>query len=117
MIAFLADQNFNQGILDGLIRREAAVQITLARSVGLAAAPDPEVLEWAAMHDLVLLTHDRQTIPGFASSRVEAGLAMPGVFLVSDDMPIAQAIDELLIAAHCLSSEECKDVVKFFPMR
>jgi hypothetical protein len=41
---------------------------------------------------------------------------MPGVFLVSDAMPISQAIEELLIAAHCLTPEECKDVVKYFPM-
>ncbi len=116
MIAFLADQNFNQGILDGLALRDAALQITLARRVGLAASPDPEVLEWAAVYELVLLTHDRRTIPAFAYSRVEAGLAMPGVFLVSDDMSIGQAIDELLIAAHCLSNEECKDIVKYFPM-
>jgi len=41
---------------------------------------------------------------------------MPGVFLVSDNMPISQAIDELLIAAQCLSPEECKDTVKYCPM-
>ena len=56
--------------------------------------PDPMVLEWAAARGLVLLTHDRKTIPPFAYARVAAGLPMPGVFLVSDDMPIGQAIDE-----------------------
>jgi hypothetical protein len=41
---------------------------------------------------------------------------MPGVFLVSGDMPIGQAIDELLIAAQCLSPDECKDIVRYFPL-
>jgi hypothetical protein len=41
---------------------------------------------------------------------------MPGVFLVSDAMPIAQAIDEILLAVHCLSVDECKDIVKYFPL-
>jgi hypothetical protein len=41
---------------------------------------------------------------------------MPGVFLVSDSLPIGQAIDELLLAVHCLSAEECENVVKYFPM-
>lgn len=116
MIAFLVDQNFNERILDGLTRRDATLEFTHVRDVGLTTAPDPVMLEWAATKGLVLLTHDRKTIPPFAHARVAAGLPVPGVFLVSDDMPIGQAIIELLIAAHCLSSDECKDNVKYFPL-
>jgi hypothetical protein len=65
---------------------------------------------------MVLLIHDRKTTPPFAYARVAAGLPMPGVFLVSNDMPIGQAIDELLIAVHCLSADECKNLVRYFPM-
>jgi hypothetical protein len=62
------------------------------------------------------LTHDRRTIPRFAHDRVVAGLIMPGVFLVSDHMPVGQAIDEILLAVHCLALEECNDIVKYFPL-
>jgi hypothetical protein len=116
VIAFLVDQNFNEHIVDGLTRRDAAVVFTHVRDLGLAAAPDPTILEWAAMHALVLLTHDRKTIPPVAYARVAADLPMPGGFLVSDDMPISQAIDEVLIAVHCLSAAECKNLVRYFPM-
>ncbi len=116
MIAFLVDQNFNEHIVDGLTRRDATLEFIHVRDVGLAAAPDPVILEWAAAHGQVLLTHDRKTIPLFAYDRVAAGLPMPGVFLVSNDMPISQAMEELLIAAHCLAPEECEDVVTYFPM-
>jgi hypothetical protein len=37
-------------------------------------------------------------------------------FLVNNDMPIRQAIDELSMAAHCLSADECKNVVTYFPL-
>jgi predicted nuclease of predicted toxin-antitoxin system len=116
VISFLVDQNFNEHIIDGLTRRNPSVEFIHVRDEGLAAAPDPEVLEWAALHGLVLLTHDRNTIPRFAYDRVAAGQPMPGVFLVSDDMPIAQAIEEILLAAECLLPEECQDLVKYFPM-
>jgi predicted nuclease of predicted toxin-antitoxin system len=116
VISFLVDQNFNEHIVDGLTRRDAALEFIHVRDVGLAAAPDPTVLEWAAARGLVLLTHDRKTIPGFAYARVAAGLPMPGVFLVSDDIPIRDAIDELLVASHCLAPDECRDVVRYFPM-
>ncbi len=88
MIAFLVDQNFNEHILDGLIRR------------GLTAE----------------FVHDRSTIPPFAYARITAGLPMPGVFLVNDHMPIGQAIDELLLAANSLTDAECQDQVVYFPL-
>src|SRR5437899_7193235 len=39
---------------------------------------------------------------------------MPGIFLISDRMPIGQAIDEILLAVDCLTPEECKDFVSSF---
>jgi hypothetical protein len=41
---------------------------------------------------------------------------MAGVFLVSNDMAIGPAIDEILLAAHCLTVDECRNTVKFFPL-
>lgn len=116
MIPFLVDQNFNEHIVDGMTRRAAALDFVHAREVDLARAPDARVLEWAALEGRVLLTHDRRTIPPIALARVAAGLAMPGVFVVRADMPIGQAIDELLIAAHCLTPDDCNLRVNFFPL-
>jgi predicted nuclease of predicted toxin-antitoxin system len=82
VIALLVDQNFNEDIVDGLTRRDASLEFVRVRDVGSAAAPDPTIPKWAAEHGLVLLTHDRRTIPPFAHARVAAGLPMPGVFLV-----------------------------------
>jgi predicted nuclease of predicted toxin-antitoxin system len=116
VISFLVDQNFNEHIVDGLTRRDANLVFARVRDVGLAAAPDPTILEWAAIHGLVVLSHDGKTIPPFAHARVAAGQPLPGVFLVDDRMPIGQAIDEILLAAHCLTPDECKDMVKYFPI-
>ena len=116
MIRLLVDQNFNGHILDGLTRRDPTVDLTHVRDMGLSAASDATLLEWAATQGRVLLTHDRRTIPRLAYARVAAGQPLPGVFLVRDDMPIGQAIDEILLAVHCLAPEECKDIVKYFPL-
>jgi predicted nuclease of predicted toxin-antitoxin system len=116
VIRLLVDHNFDEHIVTGTTQRDPAVDLVLARTVGLAAAPDPALLEWAATHDRVLLTHDRKTIPRYAYARVVAGEPMVGVFLVRDDMPTGQAIDEILIAVHCLSPPDCKDSITYFPM-
>jgi hypothetical protein len=116
VIAIAADQNFNEQIVDGLLRRSAEVNVVLIREVGLEAALDPDVLAWAAQEGRVLVTHDRRTVPAFAAARVRAGAAMAGVFLVDSEMPVGQAIDELLIAVHCLSPDECRNMIRYFPM-
>ena len=82
----------------------------------LSAAPDAAVLEWAAGQGRILLTHDRRTIPRFAYARVTAAQPMPGVFLVRDDMSVGEAIDEILLTVRCLAPEECKDLVRYFPL-
>lgn len=116
MIRFLVDQNFDEHIVDGLTRRDPTLEFTHVREIGLAAAADPDILEWAASHGCILLTHDRKTIPSFAYARVAAGLPMPGVFLIDGEMPIGHAIEQLLIAANCLSEDECNNVVTYFPL-
>jgi hypothetical protein len=55
-------------------------------------------------------------MPNFVYDRFIAGELMPGVFLVSNRMPKGQAVDELFWAVHCLSAEDCKDQVKYFPL-
>lgn len=116
MITFLVDQNFNEHIVDGLMAREVGLNVIHVRNVGLATASDPEILEWAAWHGRILLTHDRKTMPTFAYARVTAGQFMPGVFLASGEMPIGDAIEEIYLALHCLTEGECRDVVKYFPI-
>ena len=116
MPKLISDENFDGRILRGLFRRRPDLDIMLVQSVGLAATPDPEILEWAAFQSRILLTHDRDTMPKFALERVGVGLPMPGMFLVDDMMPIGQAIDEILLAVECLNPEECDNLVRFFPL-
>ena len=116
MIELFVDQNFNEDIVDGLTRLDASPEFTYARHVGLDAAADETILEWCAAHGLVLLTHDRKTIPPLAYARTAAALPMPGVFLVSNQMAKRQAIEELLLAIHCFDASDCKDQVYYFPL-
>ena len=69
MLRFLADENFNGDLADGLVRHESSIDLVRAQDVGLLGADDPEILEWAAEEHRVVLTHDKQTMPGFAFAR------------------------------------------------
>lgn len=116
MLKLVSDENFDGDILRGLFRRCPELDVVRVQDVGLSAMQDTDILAWAAAEARIVLTHDRDTVPGFAYQRVKAVQPMPGVFLVSDRMPIGQAIDELHLAVDCLAPEECNDMVRFFPL-
>ena len=96
MLRFLADENVNTVLLTQLRRHLPGIDIVHARNVGLAQIPDPDILEWAADNERVLVTNDKKTMRNFANERVAAGLPMPGVILLHNDTPIGPAIQGII---------------------
>jgi predicted nuclease of predicted toxin-antitoxin system len=78
VISFLADENLRRKIISGLLRRNPFVDVVRAQDAGLTGAEDRILLEWAARHDRVRLTHDVQTLVGFAWEFVRLGKPMAG---------------------------------------
>ena len=58
MLRLAADENFNQDIIRGLLRREPDLDLVRVQDAGLSGASDPIVLAWAAAQDRLILTHD-----------------------------------------------------------
>ncbi|NJM57216.1 MAG: DUF5615 family PIN-like protein [Synechococcales cyanobacterium RU_4_20] len=85
--------------------------------VGLREADDPTVLEWAARHGRVVLTHDVATMADFADERVQAGLAMPGLFEVSRRVSVGLAIEEILLIDEYSLEGEWEGQVRFLPLQ
>ena len=58
MLRLAADENLNNDIVRGLLRRRSNLDIVRVQDVGLSGADDPTVLAWAAQQGRVLITHD-----------------------------------------------------------
>ena len=116
MLRFVADENFNNNIVRGLLRRQPELDLVRIQDVGLISADDPTVLEWAAKEGRVLLTHDVATITQYAYERIEAGLSMPGVFEVSLDVPIGRVIEDILLLAECTLDGEWEGQIRYLPL-
>jgi len=114
---FLADQNFDQDIVRGLLRRVPDFDIVTAFEVGLSEAPDPELLEWAASGGRVVLTHDRRTMPDHAGDRIRASLVMSGVVVVPKRLPLGQVIDDLELIATCSDTGDWENRIQYLPLR
>src|SRR6266511_486398 len=117
MLLLVADENFNNDILRGLLRQDPSLDVVRIQDVGLTHAPDPVVLEWGAQENRVLLTHDRNTVPKFAYERVKQGKPMPGVIEVDRSVPISVAIEDILLLAISSDKGEWEGQIIYLPLR
>ena len=117
MLRFAADENFNNDILRGVLRRNPSVDVMRMQDAGLTNTDDPIILEWAATEGRIFLTHDVSTITKYAFERVQSGLSMPGVFEVTRRVPIGIAIEEILLLAECSLEGEWEGQVRYLPLR
>ena len=94
---FLADEDVNVEIISGLLRSEPRLELTTVRELGLAGRPDPDVLHFAAQHELEVISHDSNTMTAHASKRIQRGLLMPGLAIVHQWIGVGPAIAWLLM--------------------
>lgn len=117
MLALAADENFNNDILRGLLRRKPDLDVVRVQDADLSGADDPTILEWAARKNRVLITHDVSTITLHANERIREGKRMPGVFEVNRSVPIKAVIDDILLLAECSNEAEWEGQIRYLPLR
>lgn len=112
---FLADADFSQLVIRGLRRREPLVDFQFADEADLAGRPDIEVLEIAANSQRVLVTHDRKTMPR-AFGDLVLRRQSPGVLILPQHLPVAIAIDELLLVWSASHAEDWINRISTIPL-
>ena len=113
----LFDEDIDERIITGLTARVTDIEITTVREQGLGERPDPIILEWAAAGGYLLISHDVQSMVGFAYDRVRQGLSMVGLVIVPQRMEIGPAIEQLELIAGASEGEEWQNRVVFLPFR
>ncbi|MEM7114874.1 MAG: DUF5615 family PIN-like protein [Chloroflexota bacterium] len=116
VLKFLADENFVSAILRGLQRHNPELDIIRVQDHGLRNTDDRLILEWAAQHERIILTHDLRTMPNFAYERVANQQKMPGILAMKQDIHIGTAIENILLIVECMTAEELADGVLRLPL-
>jgi len=111
---FQADADFNQKIVAGLRRREPAIDFGAPAKGAVIGRPDPEVLAQAASEGRVLVSHDRQTMPDTSGARLRSRPVR--LVIVSQEIDIGRAIEELLLVWAASEAEEWENTVIFLPL-
>jgi hypothetical protein len=117
MLRWAADENFNNNIVRGLLRRSPNLDIVRIQDVGLSGADDPTVLEWTAREERILLTHDVSTITRYAYERIKAGQRMPGVFEVDTFASSGQVIEDILLLSELSFEKEWESKIGYLPLK
>lgn len=113
---FLADHDLNEHVIDGVLRREPALEFLRVRDVGLSDRPDSEVLAFAADNGFLVISHDVNTMPAQAYARVAADQPMRGLLMVRQSQPIAPVIENLVLIWSASEAEEWESQVHFLPL-
>lgn len=114
-LRFLADANFNQKIVAGLLLREPQIDFELPQDVIPEKMHDVQVLELGASLGRVIVTHDVRTMPGWFRHFVE-DRPCSGLILVPDKMPIRDVIEDLLLIWNVSEAEEWSNQMRRLPL-
>jgi hypothetical protein len=114
-IKFQADADFNHTIIAAVQRREPAIDFQTADEARIRGLPDPGVLAVAAHEGRTLVSHDHHTMPVHFATFV-ATQHCPGVFLLSQDVPIRNAVEELLVIWVASEAEEWANTLQYLPL-
>src|ERR1700680_2762487 len=95
-VRYQADANLKLAILLAAVRQEPTMDFSSALQAELAGLPDLEVLAVAAKAGRILVTHDFRTMPKHFADFLQSA-ASPGVLLVSQQLPVIEVVDQLIL--------------------
>ena len=113
---FLADHDLNEHLVRGVVRREPAIEFICTRDIGMHERSDVEVLAYAAEHQLIVVSHDVNTMPANAYTRIRAGAPVAGLLMVKQSDPVGMVIDDLILIWSASEAEEWQSIVGFLPL-
>src|SRR5437016_5864668 len=116
MLRFLTDEDFDGRLTSALLARLPDLNLVRAQDAGLMNTPDPVILVWAAAESRIVLSHDRNTMTGFARDRIHGGQPMPGLFVVDRLTSFGRILNDLEALAAASEMDEWRDQIIFVPL-
>jgi hypothetical protein len=114
-VRFQADADLDGRILRGLRRTAPEIDIRTAAEAGLEGLGDPDVLRMCADSGRILVSQYRRTMPAHFA-RYTAAAPSPGVVLLREAIPIATAIEELVLIWSASEAEEWSGRLVWIPL-
>ena len=114
-IRFQADADFNQIIVNAIVRRHQEIEFRTATAAGLAGRNDPEVLALAARDSRILVTHDQRTMPRYFGDFVRTS-SSPGLIVVPQILAIRDVADAQILIWAVTKPEDWVNRIVYLPI-
>lgn len=117
-LRYLLDENVDPLYASELVRRDPMLVVW---RVGAPGAPpkgtsDPDILSWCEDHAFVLVTNNRQSMPGHLHDHLAAGRRLPGIIALNPVMSVGETLDDLWLIATAADEAQYRDRIAYLPI-
>jgi predicted nuclease of predicted toxin-antitoxin system len=113
---FLADNDLNDAIVRGTLRREPSIEFVRLRELGLEQHADRAVLEFASREHWIVVSHDVNSMTAAAFAILRDGGPMHGLLLVHQRDALAPTIESLILIWSASEADEWIGLVEHLPL-
>jgi hypothetical protein len=113
---FQADNDLDNAIRKGVLRREPAIDFQSAQAASLDSTADLDVLRRAAEQGRIVISHDVTTMPIAFAELVESGLKCPGIFLVPQSASVRDVVEGIVLIWLASEAAEWDGRIVWLPM-
>lgn len=76
---------------------------------------DPELVVWAAQHNRIIVSRDKNTLIQTHTEYIHRGHRTPGLFIVNTHN-VSELVEFLALVAHCADPHEFESSTQFIPL-
>ena len=116
--AYLLDEHVDPLLKKGLNRDWPDIPVY---RIGDPEAPplgtlDPDILEWCFLHDAILVTNNRASMPVHLKDRIAEGKYANGIIVLNDSLLWGEIIEELATIWLATSLDEHINLIRYLPI-
>jgi hypothetical protein len=117
-VKWLADENFRNAIIRGLLRQAPGFDILRAQDITETAGRDDLLLlKFATAEERVVVTHDVSTILPAMRELVRLESRCAPIVLVPDSLQVSAVIDDLMLLNDCKVEADWAAGAIYIPLR
>lgn len=118
LIKYLLDENVDPSLRSGLHRQYPEMVVWRVGDPGVPphGTLDPEILRWCEVHQAILVTNNRASMPVHLRDHLAAGDHVPGIFVLNANMSLGETIEALALIWEVAEAETYFDQIRFLPI-
>jgi hypothetical protein len=119
VLRYLFDEHLRGPLWNALQRHNLQAELPLdvirvgdSPDVPLASS-DRDILNWTELHERILVSHDKSTLPVHLADHLRDGRHCPGIFILLGRTAMPELLEILTLAAYASDPAEWRDRIQY----